>query len=1012
MAAVPPLSLPAALTDAASLPVFDDETMNLVFSLVMEDDIYSHATLQKEVSHFFNGLQLPKSYFLRFTAGDMAKHVKQLIAAKHSASAIGDKEHVATSATSETSGFFISTIGCPEPTKAQTTIEAKVARFMGKWLESKCAVSSTLIVSGGPAFAHGDSRIGLYIVNRDTYRSKHVDEGESCLTLLSASRFEKEKSLLEEYQALMTDIVSSEQCVVRVIATNGHHLVLFGMTESAARHYFCEVLQALRFNALLPDQVCFDTFANGTRIFAISVTGVQDNQIWELERTLMYCLHMKNSARSEIIYKRVMDGTLSHKVAVYMMAAVRFVYTFFPRERYMQEYMDVRSSLGSDEGSQRMLDNIYQMCVKEILCRDRIYNILHQHLELAKEMFENFRCIATGQATPAYNKELAAKIDSSCKDRKECDILKMVLTFNEGVRITNFFKPKTPAAFAFRLDPAVVLRDRPTSMYPEMPYAIYMVVSRDFNGFHVRFRDIARGGLRMVLSRDSAAFERNSTTMFDECYNLALTQQYKNKDIPEGGSKGIMVLDPACAGASSQCLVARRLCFMRYLGSLLDCMLPEKYDIYAGLLPQGKGELLFFGPDENTAGYMDLGPVIAKNRGYQFYKAITTGKSPLLGGVPHDTYGMTTTSVHTYVTELLHALNVDETSITKFQTGGPDGDLGSNEILFSKDKTVGIVDGSGVLYDPAGLNREELTRLARLRMAVKEFSPKLLGKGGFLVKIEEANVTLPDGSQWLNGAELRDCFHLTDYAAADLFVPCGGRPNAVTMENVKKMFTADGSTPKFKYIVEGANLFFSDGARAVLEGAGVHLFKDSSTNKGGVTSSSLEVFSALALTPEEHGLLMSFDPANGEAPRFQQIYVEQILSSIVENAKLEYSAIWSASQTGKSKVDASKGLSVHINRVTDEMTTHLKAMPPTERSGFIGHVLERALPPVMIEKLGVVTIIARVPENYIHAIVSSWIASRYVYQYGLSSSSEPSFWLFMKSLFSNSSQHSRRKSCP
>ena len=54
---------------------------------------------------------------------------------------------------------------------------------------------------------------------------------------------------------------------------------------------------------------------------------------------------------------------------------------------------------------------------------------------------------------------------------------------------------------------------------------------------------------------------------------------------------------------------------------------------------------------------------------------------------------------------------IAENSITKFQTGGPGmcliegfltgmqtGDLGSNEIKISMDKTIGIVDGSGVLY--------------------------------------------------------------------------------------------------------------------------------------------------------------------------------------------------------------------------------------------------------------------------------------------------------------------------
>lgn len=31
-------------------------------------------------------------------------------------------------------------------------------------------------------------------------------------------------------------------------------------------------------------------------------------------------------------------------------------------------------------------------------------------------------------------------------------------------------------------------------------------------------------------------------------------------------------------------------------------------------------------------------------RGYPYWKSLTTGKSVALGGVPHDTYGMTTQS--------------------------------------------------------------------------------------------------------------------------------------------------------------------------------------------------------------------------------------------------------------------------------------------------------------------------------------------------------------------------------
>ena len=50
---------------------------------------------------------------------------------------------------------------------------------------------------------------------------------------------------------------------------------------------------------------------------------------------------------------------------------------------------------------------------------------------------------------------------------------------------------------------------------------------------------------------------------------------------------------------------------------------------------------------------------------------------------------MTTRSVHQYVLGIYKKLGLKEAKITKFQTGGPDGDLGSNEIKLSKDRTVG-----------------------------------------------------------------------------------------------------------------------------------------------------------------------------------------------------------------------------------------------------------------------------------------------------------------------------------
>lgn len=53
-------------------------------------------------------------------------------------------------------------------------------------------------------------------------------------------------------------------------------------------------------------------------------------------------------------------------------------------------------------------------------------------------------------------------------------------------------------------------------------------------------------------------------------------------------------------------------------------------------------------------------------------------------------YGMTTLSVREFVQGIYRKLGLDPTSIRKLQTGGPDGDLGSNEILLANEKYTAI----------------------------------------------------------------------------------------------------------------------------------------------------------------------------------------------------------------------------------------------------------------------------------------------------------------------------------
>ena len=59
----------------------------------------------------------------------------------------------------------------------------------------------------------------------------------------------------------------------------------------------------------------------------------------------------------------------------------------------------------------------------------------------------------------------------------------------------------------------------------------------------------------------------------------------------------------------------------------------------------------------------------------------------------------------------------------------------TDEILLIHDKAVAIIDGSGVLADPTGINREELVRLAKARKPVCFFDKAKLSKDGYLVKL-------------------------------------------------------------------------------------------------------------------------------------------------------------------------------------------------------------------------------------------------------------------------------------
>ena len=302
---------------------------------------------------------------------------------------------------------------------------------------------------------------------------------------------------------------------------------------------------------------------------------------------------------------------------------------------------------------------------------------------------------------------------------------------------TNFFVPEKHA-LAFRLAPAYLAEMGPeftSDLPPDAPFRVTFFFGRHGAGYHIGFSDIARGGWRTIICRTQDEYHTNMNTLFRENFVLAHTQHLKNKDIYEGGSKLVVVLDAADAPAGEA--VTQRLYKLQYgfINAFLDIFVtengrakdPRVVDYY------GEDEPIELGPDENMHDAMiELIARQSVKRGYQLGIGIMSSKEV---GINHKEYGVTSRGVVKFAEIAMRELGVDihQDRFTVKITGGTNGDVAGNAMALllercPKAEIRSIVDGSGAVYDPQGVNREELARLL-LKQDVVAFKPEAAPRG-------------------------------------------------------------------------------------------------------------------------------------------------------------------------------------------------------------------------------------------------------------------------------------------
>ncbi|SDZ78745.1 glutamate dehydrogenase (NAD) [Desulfuromusa kysingii] len=677
-------------------------------------------------------------------------------------------------------------------------------------------------------------------------------------------------------------------------------------------------------------------------------------------------LQTRSHAYQEFVTKQIMCG----EDATLVNAFIAFCHTSLAHS----------SDLYDLEGVERAFHLQPELCLQLVeLFRTRFDPKQDNRDELYAQMLE--KVVATVEEYNTGHKRV---------DAYRRTIFRCCLSFIRNTLKTNFFVDKKQA-LSFRLDPTYLseLDSTFTDDLPaERPFRVTFFFGRYGVGYHIGFSDIARGGWRTLIANGRDDYVTCADSMFKENYVLAHTQHLKNKDIYEGGSKMVSVLN--AVSINDQVLVNQRLYKLQYgfINAFLDIYVnengkvkdPNVVDYY------GDDEAIELGPDENMHDIMiETIATLAQKRGYILGIGIMSGKKV---GINHKEFGVTSAGVVKFAEITMEKLgiNYSKDAFTVKMTGGPGGDVAGNAMRLLLDhcpkaKINLILDGTGAFYDPDGADRNELRRII-LAHDIEEFNPEKLHIGGFMLyrnrrrtdgmrelymKVVQTKKGLEE--QWISTDEFyREFNSLTFTVQADIFIPGGGRPETIDIENWQRFFADDG-TPSARAIIEGANSFITPAARVELQKKGVIVMRDASANKCGVISSSYEIIANLVMSTDEF-------------IEHKNAYVADVLGILERRAEDEARLIFKRYEEAKGAklyTEISDGISKEINKHYAELFNFFKANPESSKDPLFQQAIYRHLPNFLSENKAYHDRIQQMPEKYLYAILAVEVATSMTY---------------------------------
>jgi glutamate dehydrogenase len=480
------------------------------------------------------------------------------------------------------------------------------------------------------------------------------------------------------------------------------------------------------------------------------------------------------------------------------------------------------------------------------------------HPDLARLMVDLFETrfsprLELGEADRARRaEEIAEQITARLDDVDSLDqdrILRAYLTLVSATLRTSFFqrgpdgRPKSYVAF--KLDPQAI----PDLPAPRPKFEIF-VYSPRFEGVHLRYGAVARGGLRWSDRREDFR---------TEILGLVKAQMVKNAVIVPVGAKGGFVLKQK-PGDRDEAVA----CYRRFIGALLDVTdnisggkIVAPRDV---IRHDGDDPYLVVAADKGTATFSDIANEISVGKDFWLGDAFASGGS---AGYDHKKMGITARGAWESVKRHFRDLGTDIQTqpFTVVGVGDMSGDVFGNGMLLSEQiRLVAAFDHRHIFLDPepdAAVSFAERRRLFDLpRSSWGDYDAALISAGGGVfartlkkmpispqvraaLDLDEAVLSLSPNE--LMRAILHAPVDLLFNGGIGTYVKASTESHADVGDKANDAIRVDGRSLRVKVVGEGGNLGLTQRGRIEYALRGGRIYTDFIDNSAGVDCSDHEV---------------------------------------------------------------------------------------------------------------------------------------------------------------------------